>query len=76
MVNKYPDVFDEDSLLLLLSILEKQPDDELILQILQLLKHATLMHETNRQNIMNAEILTHLRPLIKSKNDSVSEVVV
>lgn len=72
MVKGQPDIFDDKSLFLVITVLQKQPDDELILLILQLLRHATLMHETNRQNIMNAEIMTHLQPLIKSKNEEVS----
>lgn len=30
------------------------------------------MHETNRQNIMNAEIMAQLRPLLKTENPDVS----
>lgn len=72
LVKQQPDIFDDKSLFLVITVLQKQPDDELILLILQLLRHATLMHETNRQNIMNAEIMTHFRPLIKTKNENVS----
>lgn len=73
MVNQQPDIFDDKSLFLVITVLQKQPDDELILLVLQLLRHATLMHETNRQNIMNAEIMTQLRPLIKTENPVVSQ---
>lgn len=72
MVEKHPDIFDDKSLFLVLQILEQNPDDEMILLILQLLKHATLMHEINRQNIMNAAITKHLKPLLQSKNADVS----
>lgn len=72
LVNKQPDIFDDKSLFLVITVLQKQPNDELILLILQLLRHATLMHETNRQNIMNAEIMTQLRPLIKTNNEAVN----
>lgn len=71
LLEKYPDLFDDKSLLLILNIFDQGPDDETFLLILELLKHATLMHETNRQNIMNAEIVKHLKPLLKSKNPEV-----
>lgn len=70
-MNKQPDIFDDKSLFIVISILNKKPDDDLILLILRLLKHATLLHELNRQNIMNAEIMSNLRPLLQSKNSEV-----
>lgn len=68
LLEKHPDIFEDKSLNIIITILEKKPDDETILLILELLRHATLMHETNRQNIMNAEIMNHLCPLLISKN--------
>lgn len=71
MLEQHPDIFGEKSLTIILNIWERNPDDETILLILELLRHATLMHETNRQYIMNAEIMNHFRPLLKTTNTEI-----
>lgn len=72
LVNKNPDVFNDESLYIILRIFEKNPNDELILLALQKLKNVTLMHEINRQNIVNADILMHLKPLLERNSTEVS----
>lgn len=73
LTNKQPDIFNEKSLFLMIQILNaKNLGDEFILLVLQHLKHATLLHEINRQNIMNVGILTSLKPLLKTNNTEVS----
>lgn len=74
LINKQPDIFDDRSLAIVVHIFEKKPDVEITCTVLNILKHATLMHEYNRQNIMNAEILKSLQPLLKIQNDEVIAV--
>lgn len=71
LINNHPDIFDDRSLSILIEILENKPDDELVSIVLSILKHACLKHEFNRQNMMNAEILRCLQPLLKSENNEV-----
>lgn len=47
--------------------------DDFILLSLQNLKHASLLHEINRQNIMNVGIMSSLKPLLKTQNPDVSK---
>lgn len=72
LVNKQPDIFNDKSLFLIIEILNKNLGEEFVLLALQHLKHASLLHEFNRQNIMNANIMTSLKPLLKTQNSEVS----
>lgn len=72
LINKQPDIFNDKSLFLIVQMLNKNLSDEFILLCLQHLKHATLLHEINRQNIMNIGILSSLKPLLKTQNPEVS----
>lgn len=73
LINKQPDIFNAKSLYLIIQILNaKNLGDEFILLALQHLKHAALLHEINRQNIMNGGVLTSLKPLLKTNNTEVS----
>lgn len=74
LINKQPDIFNDKSLFIVVQILNKNLGDEFTLLCLQHLKHATLMHELNRQNIMNSGILSSLKPLLKTKNPEVSHI--
>lgn len=75
LINKQPDIFNEKSLFLIIQVLNaKNLGDEFILLALQHLKHAALLHELNRQNIMNAGVLESLKPLIKTNNTEVSKL--
>lgn len=59
---------------LVIQILTKSLGNEFILLSLQHLKHASVLHETNRQNIMNAGIITSLKPLLKLNDNEVSPI--
>lgn len=72
MINKNPDIFNDQSMFLVLNLLNSKPGDDVIVLTLQHLKHATLLHEFNRQNIMNSGVLSSLKPLLKSDNAEVS----
>lgn len=72
LINKQPDIFNDKSLYLIIQILNaKNLGDEFILLALQHLKHAGLLHEINRQNIMNADILKSSTSLLKTNNTEV-----
>lgn len=72
LINKNPDIFNDKSMFMIMQILKKNLGNDLILLALQHLKHACVLHEFNRQNIMNADILTSLKPLLKTNNTEVS----
>lgn len=72
LIHKQPDIFNDKSLFVIVEILSKNHGDEFILLSLQHLKHATFLHETNRQNIMNVGIVSRLKPLLKHGNPEVS----
>lgn len=77
LVNKQPDIFNEKSLFLAIQVLNaKNLGDEYILLALQHLKHASLLHEINRQNTMNVGVLTSLKPLLKTNNTEVSKAFI
>lgn len=65
MTYKNPDVFDASSLKVLLKLLESENDKALVCNVLKWMQKACLLHEMNRQLIMNADILMkHLKPLL------------
>lgn len=72
LINKQPDIFNDKSLFNIVQIISKNLGDEFTILCLQHLKHATLLHEINRQNIMNAGIVSILKPLLKTQNSDVS----
>lgn len=75
LTNKQPDIFNDKSLFLTNQILNaKNLGDEFILLALKHLKHAALLHELNRQNIMNVGVLASLKSLLKTNNTEVSTV--
>lgn len=70
LLNKQPDLFDAESLSLVIKLLQKFQDNFQILSLtMQWLAKACIMHENNRQNIMGAEIMTYLKPLVGIKDD-------
>lgn len=73
MTNKNPDIFNEDALNLIIEILEnyKNYNEEIIYVTLQWLGKACIMHEINRQKIMNTNILEYLKPLLFIKSNKV-----
>lgn len=72
MISKQPDIFDDKSMYVVLQLLEKS--DELVVLALQHLKNATVMHEINRQNIMNANILPPLKRLLSGHSNEVKHM--
>lgn len=72
MVNKQPDVFDPETLVIVIKILESQTDAPVRCSALRLLAKACVMHETNRQNIVNADIVKYLKPLLADESSEVS----
>lgn len=72
LVNKQPDVFDAETLVIVIKILESQTDNPVRCSVLRLLAKACVMHEINRQNIVNADIVKYLKPLLSDESSEVS----
>lgn len=72
LIVKNPDIFNDKAMFLVIQISTKNLGNEFISLSLQHLKHASLLHEINRQNIMNAGIITALKPLLKINDTDVS----
>lgn len=72
MVNKQPDVFDAETLVIVIKILENQTDVPVRCSALRLMAKACVMHEINRQNIVNADIIQYLKPLLADESSEVS----
>lgn len=75
LTNKQPDIFNDKSLFLVIEILNKNLGDEFTLLCLQHLKNASLLHEINRQNIMNSGLLSSLKPFLETQNPEVSHFI-
>lgn len=73
MINKQPDVFDADTLVIVIKILDEQTDVPVRCGALRLLAKACVMHEINRQNIVNADIVKYLKPLLADESSEVSD---
>ncbi|XP_055379864.1 armadillo repeat-containing protein 6 homolog [Condylostylus longicornis] len=72
LTNKYPDIFDDKSLKIVIKILDTHKNEiNLISATLQYLPKACVLHEINRQNIMNANIMNYTKPLVKNPNGKV-----
>lgn len=72
LINKQPDIFNPETLVMLMKCLETHGTNAaLVCTALQVASRACIMHEINRQNIMNADIMRFLRPLIRSDNADV-----
>lgn len=71
LTNKQPDLFDAEAMALVLKLLalkaESQEREEITLLTLQWLQKACIMHEINRQNIMNTPALKLMKPLLAAK---------
>lgn len=68
LTNKQPDIFDAEALATIMKLLEIK-NDNIICLTLQWLQKVSVMHETNRQNILNAGIMRNLKPLVKKDNN-------
>lgn len=71
MINKQPDIFNPDTLVTAIKVLETHDSDTLISLVLRFLAKACIMHELNRQNIVNANIIKYLKPLVHKENAEV-----
>uniref|UniRef100_A0A336LQR2 CSON009516 protein n=1 Tax=Culicoides sonorensis TaxID=179676 RepID=A0A336LQR2_CULSO len=70
ITHKQPDVFDKNCLDTIVKLLDTQQDKTVICDILKWIQKSCILHEMNRQAIVNANILiTHLKPLL-DKGDS------
>ncbi|XP_037956958.1 armadillo repeat-containing protein 6 homolog [Teleopsis dalmanni] len=75
LINKQPDLFDAESLALIIPLL-KVENVEICCLTLQWLQKACIMHEMNRQNIMNAGLLKHLKSHVSKNNVQVLSNVI
>lgn len=66
--NRQPDIFDAEALAVILKLLSIE-DENIIILTLQWLQKASIMHEINRQNIVNAGVVKKLKPFV-SKHSS------
>jgi len=65
MTNKNPDIFNDKTLAVALRLFNTQKDQQIICDLLRWIQKACLLHEKNRQLIMNEDILEkHLKPLL------------
>lgn len=70
LLNKQPDLFDAESLLSVIKLLQQFKENHEVLSLtLQWLGKSCIMHEVNRQNIVGGDIITYLKPLVGIKND-------
>lgn len=72
LYNKQPDIFDDGALELakqLLSTFHK--NEQVICLTLQWLQKCCIMHEMNRQKIINGNIVVFLKEFVSNKNDNV-----
>lgn len=65
--NKQPDIFDAEALAVILKLLSIE-DENIIILTLQWLQKASIMHEINRQNIVNAGVVKKLKPFVSKQS--------
>lgn len=77
LYNKQPDIFDATGLALAKRLLDTCKDSETIVCLtLQWLQKCCIMHEMNRQNIINADIIQYLKPFVaKEKKKALKEML-
>ncbi|EDW48420.1 GM19919 [Drosophila sechellia] len=70
LTHKQPDLFDAEAMAVVLKLLAlKVESEEVTLLTLQWLQKACIMHEMNRQNIMNTAALKLMKPLLGEGKD-------
>lgn len=75
LINKQPDIFNPDTLIVAIKVLESHPDsDGPTCLVLRMLAKACVMHEINRQNIVNANIIKYLKPLVHRESPEVGKM--
>uniref|UniRef100_A0A1A9W848 Armadillo repeat-containing protein 6 homolog n=1 Tax=Glossina brevipalpis TaxID=37001 RepID=A0A1A9W848_9MUSC len=71
LTNKQPDIFNANALALARFLLDINTNEAVICLCLQWLQKACIMHEINRQNIMNANIMQQLKRFISKENGKI-----
>lgn len=71
LINKQPDIFEPDTLVLAIEIFQSQRDPTILRLALSVLARACIMHEINRQNIMNSKTYVYLKPLVTHEDPEV-----
>lgn len=71
ITNKQPDIFNDKCLSICIRLINTQQESKIHCAALKFIEKACYMHEINRQNIMNADILSFLKPLLKSDDANV-----
>ncbi|KAH8357807.1 armadillo repeat-containing protein 6 homolog [Drosophila serrata] len=77
LTNRQPDLFDAEAMAVVLKLLalKEEGREDITLLTLQWLQKACIMHEMNRQNIMNTPALKLMKPMLgKSKERLVREL--
>ncbi|GAB0099685.1 Armadillo repeat-containing protein 6 homolog [Sergentomyia squamirostris] len=64
---KQPDIFTHESLQLVIRVLITETNEGIIRECLKWLQRVTIMHEMNRQMIMDEDTIIHLKPLLGSR---------
>lgn len=72
LINKQPDIFNPETLIIAFRILERKLSNNVDILVFSLLSKACIMHEINRQNIINANIIKYLKPHLSSDDPEVN----
>ncbi|CAO1302948.1 unnamed protein product [Diamesa tonsa] len=76
LTHNNPDIFDGKSLDVVLRLLDTQKNEHIVSDTLKWIQKACLLHENNRQMIVNEDILIkHLKPLLSRTESSVIKSV-
>ncbi|XP_063701828.1 armadillo repeat-containing protein 6 homolog [Culicoides brevitarsis] len=71
ITHKNPDVFDKACLDTIIKCLDTQKDKQVICDTLKWIQKSCIMHEMNRQAVVEADILmTHLKPLLANEDEA------
>ncbi|XP_017781091.1 PREDICTED: armadillo repeat-containing protein 6 homolog [Nicrophorus vespilloides] len=65
LMTKQPDLLNAAGIQLIITTLDQQTDENVIKHLLKWTRECCILHENNRQNIMDAGILDHLKPLMQ-----------
>jgi armadillo repeat-containing protein 6 len=66
MTHKNPDIFDDNAMKVVMKLLDTQKNERIVCDTLKWIQKACLLHEMNRQLIVNEDILVkHLKPLLE-----------
>ncbi|CAD7013889.1 armadillo repeat-containing protein 6 homolog [Ceratitis capitata] len=65
--NKQPDIFDAEALAVILKLLPIE-NENIVILALQWLQKASIMHEINRQHIVNAGVVKKLKPFVSKQS--------